>query len=174
MPSVYAIFSLVSIASLSYGFPLAAVNANAAASVRRSPVRIRLPDHVDDAIGEVVLGTPSQVVLDRAYRETGVVDVAGTPGAVADLRCRFDLPFQRVQELEYAGRDPRADVPRAVSVASRHRQERVDHVRNIDQIPPLLPRAVDQDGLPVLQPLGEDGDHPAFEVRALPVAVDVG
>ena len=31
---------------------------------------------------------------------------------------------------------------------SRHGQERVDHVRDVDQIPPLLARAVDQDGLP--------------------------
>jgi hypothetical protein len=108
------------------------VSGAAAASAQRSPVRIRFPDHVGDATGEVVFGTPSQVVLDRAYRETGVVDVSGTPGAVADLRCRFDLPFQRVQKLEDAGRDPRAYVPRAVSVASRHGQERVDHVRDVD------------------------------------------
>src|ERR687890_1015698 len=166
--------SLFSIATPAYGFPLAAVSVNAATLVRRSPVRTRLADHVNDTIGEVVFGTPSQVVLDRAYRETGVVDVSGTPGSVTDLRCRFDLPFQRVQELEDAGRDPRADIPCAVSVASRHGQERVDHVRDVNQIPPLLARAVDQDGLPVLEPLGEDSDHPAFEVRALPRDVDVG
>src|SRR5215210_8626842 len=116
MPLVEAICSLVSIAALAYGCPLASINAEA--SARRSQVCIRLPNHFGDATGEVVFGTPSQVVLDRGYREAGVVDVSGTPGAVADLRCRFDLPFQRVQEFKDAGRGPRPNVPRAVSVAS--------------------------------------------------------
>ena len=89
MPLVYAIFSLVSIASRAYGYSIAAVNANAAASARRSPVRIRCPDHVGDATREVVFGTPSQVVLDRTYHETGVVDVSGAPGAVAEPRHGF-------------------------------------------------------------------------------------
>jgi hypothetical protein len=34
------------------------------------------PDHVGDATGKFVFGTPSQVVLDRAYGETEVVDVS--------------------------------------------------------------------------------------------------
>jgi hypothetical protein len=72
------------------------------------------PDHVDDTMGEVVFGTPSQVVFDRGYREAGVVDVSGTFGAMTDLCCRIDLPLQHVQELKDAGRDSRADVPRAV------------------------------------------------------------
>src|SRR5215207_440495 len=141
MPLIEAIFSLVSIAALAYGCPLASVNTEA--SVRRSPVCIRLPDHVDDAVSEVVFGTPSQVVLDRGYREARVVDVSGPRGGVADLRSRSDLLFQHMQELKDAGRDSRADVPRAVSVALRHGKERVDHVRDVDQIPPLLARAVD-------------------------------
>ena len=77
--------SLFTIATPAYGFPLAAVSVNAAAHARRSPVRTRLPDHVGDSTGEVVFGTPSQVVLDRAYRETGVVDISGTPGAVLSV-----------------------------------------------------------------------------------------
>ena len=88
----------------------------------------------------------------------------------ADLRRRFSLSLQRAQELEDTGRNPLAHVPRAVSVTLRHGKERVDHVRDVDQIPPLLTRAVDQDGLPSLEPLGEDGENPSLEVRALPGA----
>lgn len=68
------------------------------------------------------------------------------------------------QEPQDAGRPPRADVPRAVAVAARHREERMDHVGDVDEIPPLPAGAVYQYGFASLEPVREDGDHPAFEV----------
>jgi hypothetical protein len=57
---------------------------------------------------------------------------------------------------------PVANVPGAVAVALRHCQQRVDYVRNVDEVSLLLASAVDQDGLFVLEPLREDCHDSSF------------
>jgi hypothetical protein len=66
-------------------------------SRRLSMASILCLEHVGDALGDTIVGPPSQVSLDSVDREPGAVNVPRARGAVSHLHRRPHPLFQHAQ-----------------------------------------------------------------------------